>query len=166
MSAATPDDVAVSLMRDLNATETKYVQPLLDRAERLLVSRIPGLLYRATAGIGPVSLQLIADVEAEMVARVLRAPDGGGIYRQETEGNYSYSLNLQVASGLLDVLDAEWTKLGLGGMETVMPETDGYLRAGRYGVRPDLQFQYTFQDHYPPAWMGDGWHPDWGGGCR
>lgn len=152
MSLATVEDLEVSLMRSLTEDEIKYAPALLDRAERLLLSRDRDLLRRAaaeqpcTGGLRDI----IADVEAEMVARVLRAP-GGGIYRQESEGNYSYSTNLQVASGLLDVLDSELEKLGIGGVRTVMPATDAYLRARRDG-RPDLAFQYDWHHSYPGAW--------------
>lgn len=152
MSLATVEDLEVSLMRSLTDEELKYAPALLDRAERLLLSRDRDLLRRAAAE-QPCAVglrNLIADVEAEMVARVLRAP-GGGIYRQESEGNYSYSANLQVASGLLDVLDSELEKLGIGGVRTVMPATDAYLRSRRDG-RPDLAYQYDWNRTYPGAW--------------
>lgn len=139
MAIATPSDVETSLLRPLNQTESQYVEPLLDRAERLLLPRIPDLLTRARTE--QAFWLLVADVEAEMVARVLRAPDSG-IMRQESEGNYSYSLNLQVASGLLDVLPVEWEKLGIGPWRSVAPATDGYLATRRGGIPPNWWFQY------------------------
>lgn len=102
MAIGKPADVETSLMRDLTETESQYVDELLERAERLLRARIPDLDQRAEED--QEFALLVADIEAEAVARVLRAPDNG-IMRQEGEGNYSYSLNLQVASGLLDILD-------------------------------------------------------------
>ena len=87
------------------------------------------------------------NIEAEAVARVLRADDGG-IYRSETEDGYSYQLNYMVASGLLDILEKDWKNLaqatGSGRFRTVAPATDGYAAArysGRAAAGP-WQFQY------------------------
>lgn len=137
MTYGTKADVEVSMMRELTEAEAQYVDKLLERAERLIGVRVPDLEARVQAD--PKLALTVADIEAEAVARVLRAPEGG-IMRQEGEGNYSYSLNLQVASGLLDILDGEWERLGVSRLRSVMPETDGYARA-RHG-RPDLNFQY------------------------
>lgn len=138
MTYAKQSDVEVSMMRELTEAESQYVGPLLERAERLIGVRVPDLEARVEAN--PKLSLVVADIEAEAVARVLRAPEGG-IMRQEGEGNYSYSLNLQVASGLLDILDGEWERLGVSKLRSVMPETDGYA-LGRMGMRPDLNFQY------------------------
>ena len=75
MALATQQDVEVSMLRPLSETEMRYLSDLLERAERLLLARIPDLLERAAGG--RPSLQLVADIESEMVARVLRAPDNG-----------------------------------------------------------------------------------------
>lgn len=139
MALATPQNVETALMRDLTETESRYVADLLETAERKLTARASDLLTRAANDFEFAAL--VADVEAEMLARVLRAPDSG-IYKQEMEGNYSYGLNLQVASGLLDVLDKEWKLLGMGEWSTVAPATDGYLSTRAGGLRPDLRFQY------------------------
>ena len=134
MALATGQDVEVSLLRPLTDAEAHYLPDLLDRAGRLLLARMPDLLERVAANRPP--LQLVADIEGEMVARVLRAPDNG-IMRQESEGNYSYSLNLMVASGLLDVLPKEWAALGVrDGWGSLAPAADAYA-AGRWpGVHP------------------------------
>lgn len=109
MALATQQDVEVSMLRPLTEIETLYLSDLLERAERLLLARVPDLLERVSDG--RVSLGLVADIEAEMLARVFRAD--GNHFIQEAEGNYSYRLNLQVASGLLTVSDAEWDRLSL-----------------------------------------------------
>ena len=91
-----------------------------------------------------------------MVASVLRAPDNG-IMRQEAEGNYSYSLNLQVASGLLDVLGKEWEALGLGSWGSLTPESDGYARERWGGEVPyPWRFQYAWpaRDEVSESWSG------------
>ena len=147
MSIADLQDVEVSLLRPLSEQEQKYGPRLLERAERLLTQRVTGLIKKAEQD--ERYRAVVADVEAEMVARVFRA--GGTIYTRESEGDYSYSLNLKVASGLLDVLDEELVKLGTGGSwGTILPETDGYIRGarGRY-------------HHYNHIWK-EGWYPcDW-----
>ena len=107
MAIADLHDLSVSLMRDLTEDEAKYAEALLDRAERLLMTRVPNLRERAHGEHTGIFHETVADIEAEMVARVLRSP---GIYLSESEGEYSYRTNLKVASGLLDVLPEEWSK--------------------------------------------------------
>ena len=94
-----------------------------------------------------VVFDLARNIEAEAVARVLRADDGG-IYRSETEDGYSYQLNYMVASGLLDILEKDWKNLaqatGSGRYRTAAPATDGYAAArysGHIAAGP-WQFQY------------------------
>ena len=154
MALAAPRNVEVALMRDLTETESRYVEDLLDVAERMLTTRIPTLTERAASD--PTLAAVVADVEAEMLARVFRAD--GNHFIQEAEGNYSYRLNLQVASGLLDVLEKEWSRLGIGTWGTVGPATDGYL-AGRSGgeVPPPWQFQHGWparNDISESWWVG------------
>lgn len=136
---ASSANVEAALQRELTTDEKQYVDGLLLRAERILVSRLPDL--RARAEEDPIFSALVADIESEAVARVLRAP-GNGIIRQEAEGNYSYSINLRVASGLLEILADEWARLGVSTWRSIAPETDGYA-AGRYGgIPPHWWFQY------------------------
>ena len=138
-SIAQPKQVEAAMQRELTETESLYVGDLLARAERLLLPRIPDL--RTRAGEDPIFSALVADIESEAVARVLRAP-GNGIIRQEAEGNYSYSINLRVASGLLEILADEWARLGVSTWRSIAPETDGYA-AGRYdAIPPHWWFQY------------------------
>ncbi len=136
---ASSENVEAAMQRELTAAEKQYVDGLLLRAERILVSRLPDLRERAASD--PDFSALVADVESEAVARVYRAPEGG-VVRQEAEGNYSYSLNMQVASGLLDVLDREWELLGLSPWGSVAPAVDGYAASRYSGIAPHLQFQY------------------------
>lgn len=136
---ASSANVEAAMQRELTTAEKQYVDGLLLRAERILVSRLPDLRERAEED--PTFSALVADIESEAVARVLRAP-GNGIIRQEAEGNYSYSINLRVASGLLEILPDEWARLGVSRWRSVAPETDGYA-AGRYGaIPPHWWFQY------------------------
>lgn len=155
MSVATLEDVAVSLQRDLLEVERKYGPQLLDRAEALILTRLPDAVTRAGEDAG--FRTVLVTVEAESVARVLRSPNSG-VYRAETEGDYTYQLNMQVASGLLDILPKEWERLGSNGaVSVVMPETDLYLQSRRHRLRPDLQFQC--------GWPGEGYPSSvWRGG--
>ena len=146
MALAEPGDVETSLMRNLTESEAGYVSKMLDRAETLLVSRIPDLLEHAAAE--PNFRALVVATESEAVARVFRNPSA---YRQESEGNYSYQLNFEVASGLLDILEREWERLGATpGIVSIGPAVDGYARARFGGQRPDLWFQHgwpAYNDH-------------------
>lgn len=128
MSIATIKDVAVSLRRALTAEELAYAPDLLNRAERILRSRVRVPMARTdpTRGYSPYE-QLIADIEAEAVARVLRLP-ADTIHRSETSGDYSYTVNSAYASGQLTILDHEWARLGVGAWGTVGVS---YPRRGR-----------------------------------
>ncbi len=133
MALANQADVETSLMRELTVSESQYVVQLLDRAEALLAARVQDLTTNESWS------GLAVAVEADAVARVFRNPAG---YKQETEGNYGYSLNFQVASGLLEILDSEWDRFGVGGLASVAPRMDGYAARRYASARPDLAFQY------------------------
>ncbi|MDK7143386.1 Gp19/Gp15/Gp42 family protein [Gleimia europaea] len=156
MAVASVEDIQVSLLRDLTPAETKYAPQLLDRVENMIVARVSDAVARS--GADESFRATLVAVEAEAVARVLRSPNSG-IYQSETEGNYSYRINWQVASGLLDVLDREWERLGVGGgLQVLAPATDAYLETrGRGLFPPPYRFQY--------AWPGEGeMSESWPGG--
>jgi hypothetical protein len=138
MAIAQPMDVETSLLRELTQAESQYVEALLERAQNQILTRLPDLKERAAAS--PAYKDLVAAVEGEAVARVFRNPDA---IRQESEGNYSYTINFQVASGLLDILPAEWEQLGVSPWGSILPATDGYL-ATRFRNKPppSHHFQY------------------------
>lgn len=148
LTIASVEDVKNALRRDFRGDEESHVSSLLEKAENLIRVR-----YRRLdeLTLDEVVFDLVRNIEAEAVARVLRADDGG-IYRSETEDGYSYQLNYMVASGLLDILEKDWKNLaqatGSGRYRTVAPATDGYA-AARYrswgpniALPPDRQFQY------------------------
>ena len=148
LTIATTDDVKAALRRDFRGDEESYIASLLSKAENLIRVRYKRLDELV---LDEVVFNLVKNIEAEAVARVLRADDGG-IYRSETEDGYSYQLNYMVASGLLDILEKDWKNLaqatGSGRYRTVAPATDGYA-AARYrswepniSLPPDRQFQY------------------------
>lgn len=124
MALAQISDVEASLLRSLTTPESQHVGALLERAERILTTRIPDLLDQATADAS--FRDLVVAVESEAVARVFRNPEG---LRQESEGNYMYTVNAAVASGLLTILRDEWQRLGVSPIGSIAPATDGYARA-------------------------------------
>lgn len=108
MTYATAADVAARLGRELTPDETTLVNTRLGDAERLILRRIPDLADQITAG--DIDVEDVKQVEAEAVLRVVRNPDG---YRQETDGNYSYMLSAEAASGVLGITPGEWRILGV-----------------------------------------------------
>lgn len=126
MAIATVDDVQDRLDRELTDDERDLAATLLEDVEAIIRSRVRNLLRRAATDES--YRQIVVMVEANAVLRVLRNPEG---YRQETEGNYSYSLNAAVASGHLFVMDSEWQLLGANrGAFTVAPK----VRRPRRGI--------------------------------
>lgn len=144
LTIASVEDVKSALRRDFRGDEESHVSSLLAKAENLIRIRYSRL---DELTLDEVVFDLVRNIEAEAVARVLRADDGG-IYRSETEDGYSYQLNYMVASGLLDILEKDWKNLaqatGSGRYRTVAPATDGYAAArssGHIAAGP-WQFQY------------------------
>ena len=126
MAIATVDDVQDRLDRELTDDEKQLAATLLEDVEAIIRSRVRNLLRRAAADES--FRQIVVMVEANAVLRVLRNPEG---YRQESEGNYSYSLNAAVASGHLFVLGSEWDLLGANrGAFTITPK----VRRPRRGI--------------------------------
>lgn len=126
MAIATVDDVQDRYGPELTDEEKRLAKTLLNDVEVKIRRRARNLVARATAD--PDWREAVVAVEANAVLRVLRNPEG---YRQEVEGNYSYSLSAAVASGHLFVMDSEWDDLGLSGRAfTVAPK----LRRPRRGI--------------------------------
>ncbi len=143
MAYASADDVAARLGRELDEGETLLVNTRLGDAELLLRQEIPDLDDRVADPIEwPDYEALVIMVEAEMILRLVRNPDG---YSQESDGNYSYAIYQAVASGKLEVTDEEWERLGVkrGGMFVITPN----LPAASY-----LEGEYDATRHYPPWW--------------
>lgn len=117
MSIATVDDVQDRYGQVLSEEERRLAKVLLQDVEAILRGRLPDLEQHATDDVH--FRARVVMVEANSVLRVLRNPEG---YRQEVEGNYSYSISAAVASGHLFVMDSEWGLLGgRGGAFTITP---------------------------------------------
>lgn len=108
MSLAAPQDVASRLGRELTPEETTQVATLLADAELLIRARIKNLDELITTG--QLLSEVVVMVEANSVMRVIRNPEG---FKSEVDGNYSYEFASSVASGRLEILDLEWSLLGV-----------------------------------------------------
>jgi hypothetical protein len=134
---ATVDDVRGAWERPIADSRVVYVQGRLNAAHRLLHGKAPGLDARVASGMP--DRDLVKDVIVEMVLRVLRNPSG---FRSETDGDYSYSRDTQVASGRLVVTDEDLETLGYGSSSTYStPGTDTGL-ADAWCRDPHLRRRY------------------------
>jgi len=128
MSLAVLADVETSLLRPLLPVEVEYVSSLLTRAETLLSGFVPQLLARPDADADYCASTV--STEADMVARVLRNPAG---IVHESQGDYSYRIDLAVSSGHLMPTDLEVFHLRRESRTgTVFGSLDAYARA-RFG---------------------------------
>lgn len=119
MAYATVDDVQDRYHQPLDEALQVVVGTRLADAELLIRNKIPDLDDRVTAS--QTYHDIVVMVEADMVLRLVRNPDG---YSQESDGNYSYAIYQNVASGRLEVLDSEWDLLApadAGKMFTLSP---------------------------------------------
>ena len=107
MPYANSSDVAVRWARELTPEEEALVDARLGDIERRILRKVPDLADKITAGT--VDVEDVKAVEADAVLRLVRNPDG---YIQESDGDYSYMLSSEAASGKLRVLDEEWELLG------------------------------------------------------
>lgn len=146
VSIATVNDVELALRREIPDGDARIVEKLLDRVELRIRARWRNL--SELVALDSVARGIVAQVEAESVARVLR-DESGALYKSETEGGYRYELNFLAASARLDVLRSDMDELARvldgGRYRSVGPVTDGYA-AQRYGgareVPPPWGFQY------------------------
>lgn len=123
MAYATYEDVEARLGRTLDSSEQQIVTTRLNDIELMIRHRIPDLDTKVSTGA--IDPQLIVMIECEAILRLIRNPDG---FTSETDGNYSYQISAQVASGKLDILPAEWALLG--------------VRNGAFTIRPSLEPYY------------------------
>ncbi|GAB2698396.1 Gp19/Gp15/Gp42 family protein [Thalassiella azotivora] len=92
-----PQDVRDAYESDMDQRfTTTWLAKQIDRAERLLTSRRPALASWVDAGT--VDVENVKDAVVNAVLRVVRNPEG---LQSESEGNYSYSTNRDVAGGKL-----------------------------------------------------------------
>ncbi|KDN83470.1 hypothetical protein [Kitasatospora cheerisanensis] len=93
------------------------IADLIEQAETYLLALYPDIPARITAGT--LAQTTVDFVEASMVARIARNPEG---LRMEMDGDYQYQLAAAAASGYLTLLPAEETMLTRGqGAFTITP---------------------------------------------
>lgn len=80
----------------------------LNDVERLIKRRIKDLEDRIADGV--LDPEDVKQVEADAVLRLVRNVDG---FLTETDGNYAYTLQRELASGRLEILPDEWETLGI-----------------------------------------------------
>jgi hypothetical protein len=107
MYAAT-DDVELRWGRKATPEEDELITTRLGDVERMIRRRIPDLDARVAAGT--INLDDLIQVQADVVLRLVRNPDG---YVSETDGDYTYQLSQKAASGVLELTPEEWAILGV-----------------------------------------------------
>lgn len=103
---ADTEDVEASLLRELTDDEGNYVDILLARSLALIEKAVGS----AASEWAEDFTSRAKTVQADMVARRLRNPEG---YYQESDGQYSYSRDRNVASGRLELTDEDLDFLGI-----------------------------------------------------
>lgn len=124
MAYASVEDVEARLGRDLDTSESQIVSTRLNDIELMIRYRIPDLDTKVATGV--IDPQVVVMVECDAILRLIRNPEG---FTAETDGNYSYQISTQVASGKLDVFPNEWALLG--------------IRNGAFTIRPSLAPLYS-----------------------
>jgi hypothetical protein len=135
MAFASVDDVAVRWSRDLSCEERELVSVRLEDVERLIRRRVPTLDDRLAAG--SIDVEDLIQVEADAVLRLCRNPEG---YVSETDGNYTYQLSKDLATGKLSLTSDEWAMLGVyrNRLTTLVPSVllgDGYTVLGEAEIQ-------------------------------
>lgn len=102
---------------DVAAETTALIEVRLADVERMLNRRVDLAAGIAAATFAEAD---VVQVEADAVLRLVRNPDG---YISETDGNYTYMLHQQLATGKLEITDEEWDTLGVvtNGMFVIVP---------------------------------------------
>lgn len=124
MAYATYQDVEARLGRTLDASEQTIVNTRLNDIELMIRHRIPDLDTKISTGV--IDPQVLIMVECDAILRLIRNPEG---FTAETDGNYSYQISAEVASGRLEILPSEWALLG--------------VRNGAFTIRPSLAPYYA-----------------------
>lgn len=120
MAYATADDVVTLWAKEPEPEVMTLIERRLEQVERMIRRRIPNLDALVSAS-ETFEADLI-DIEADVVLRLVRNPEG---YLSETDGAYTYQLQQDLSGGRLQILDDEWTALGvfrLSRMSVIAPQ--------------------------------------------
>lgn len=110
MAYATIADIEGVLMRPLDTRESEYAPAMLEYAEAVIFERVRSAMSKSFSS--EHYRRIVVHVEAAMVARVLRNPDG--IYKSESDGDYSYTVDTAIASGNIYLSAEEMRALTAG----------------------------------------------------
>lgn len=108
MAYASASDVTARWARTPTDEENTLIAVRLEDAERLIRRRIPDLDDKVNSGT--ILEEDVIQVEAEAVLRLVRNPEG---FMSESDGNYTYMLRNDIATGRLEILAEEWEMLGI-----------------------------------------------------
>ena len=108
MAYATAQDVVTLWAKEPEPEVMMLIERRLEQIERMIRRRIPTLDTLVAAS--PTFAADLIDIEADAVLRLVRNPEG---YLSETDGTYTYQLQSDLSSGKLQILDEEWTALGV-----------------------------------------------------
>lgn len=145
---ADASDVSARLGWTLEGDEAALAETLAGDVLRRIRRRIPDLDLKVTGeGRAPVTtpaidLEDLKAVQAIVVARVLRNPEG---YRSENAEGVGYTLDTRAAAGFIYMDAEDWALLGIKstgkGIRSLAPMTDAYLRPAS---DPAMSFQRDF----------------------
>lgn len=148
---ADASDVQARLGRTLTGDEAGLAETLAGDVLRRIRRRIPDLDLRVSGpGLTPTStpvidLEDLKAVQATVVARVIRNPDG---FRSENAEGVGYSFDTRAAAGFIYLDREDWELLGVRnsgkGIRSLAPMTDDYLRQKYQYVDPAVAFQTVF----------------------
>lgn len=119
MAYATAADVVTLWAKEPEPEVMLLIERRLEQVERMIRRRVTDLDSRVEES-ETFEADLI-DIEADSVLRLVRNPEG---YLSETDGTYTYQLQSDLSGGRLQILDEEWTILGvyrLSRMSTITP---------------------------------------------
>lgn len=108
MAYATAQDVVTLWAKEPEPEVMALIERRLEQVERMIRRRIQTLDAKVAAS-STFEADLV-DIEADVVLRLVRNPEG---YLSETDGTYTYQLQSDLTSGRLEILDDEWTILGV-----------------------------------------------------
>lgn len=108
MAYASVSDVTARWARTPSDEESSLIDVRLEDVERLIRRTITDLDDQISDG--DIDEDDVIQVEADAVLRLVRNPEG---YLSESDGDYTYMMRQDIATGRLEILPEEWAILGV-----------------------------------------------------